>query len=92
MNLVSVQRDEYGEDIPGTKIQLLYADTLKELCAAIGKFFSCCVKYSFVSFSCKRCVCRYESFFSPLKSTHCEVSRFWVNTGNRFVDLPSPVH
>jgi hypothetical protein len=41
MNLVSVQRDEYGEDIPGTKIQLLYADTLKELCAAIGKFFSC---------------------------------------------------
>jgi hypothetical protein len=40
MFLVSVQRDEYGEDIPGTKIQLLYADTLKELCAAIGKFFS----------------------------------------------------
>ncbi len=42
MNLESVQRDEYGEDIPGTKIQLLYADTLKELCAAIGKFFNCC--------------------------------------------------
>jgi hypothetical protein len=42
MNLVSMQRDEYGEDIPGTKIQLLYADTLKELCEAIGKFFSCC--------------------------------------------------
>jgi hypothetical protein len=43
MNLVSVQRDEYGEDIPGTKIQLLYADTLKELCAVIGKFFNCFV-------------------------------------------------
>jgi hypothetical protein len=42
MNLMSVQRDEYGEDIPGTKIQLLYTDTLKELCAAIGKLFNCC--------------------------------------------------
>jgi hypothetical protein len=33
-----LQRDEFGEDIPGTQVQLLYPDTMKQLCDAIGEF------------------------------------------------------